>query len=334
MRVLPLVPVVVVRAITAAALISLAVSHVHADPTCDHAVAVADANAALMSAPDVFLSAGSMPRSDFDEAFEPRLVGGVDYSLTRILAGSATRARATAECRARAAAERIETGPLGRALDARIASLTTAITDGEAALARLESAAAQQLATRPDLLALRIDLDSLRAQLASARRERAALPAPSVLSHAIADEQTALADLEGRESRLRTLDGIDISVRGAIDRGLYVTDTQAYVAIVSVTFDTGLLFRGDANDRAARARADIARARLATLDAQATVDGERIAQLDALITSLEQERTLAARLSGDDARRFERQLWRELATRKAEHAFLVARVSATQELHR
>jgi hypothetical protein len=319
---------------TVAALLSLAVSHAHADPACDHAVAVADANAALMSAPDLFVSAGSMPRSDFDEAFEPRLLGGIDYSLTRILAGSATRARATAECRARAAAERIETGPSARGLDARIAALTTAITEGEAALARLESAAQQQLATRPELLAMRIDLDALRAQRASARRERAALPAPSVLARAIADERTALADLEGRESRLRTLDGIDISVRGAIDRGLYVTDTQAYVAIVSVTFDTGLLFRGDANDRAARARDDIARARVATLDAQAAVDAERITQLDALIADLERERTLAARLAGDDARRFERQIWRELATRKAEHAFLVARTSATRELRR
>ncbi|MFN0247673.1 MAG: hypothetical protein ACKV2T_12375 [Kofleriaceae bacterium] len=317
---------------TIAALVSVAVTHALADPACDHAVAIADANAALMSAPDLFLSAGSMPRGDSDEAFEPRLVGGVDYSLTRILAGSATRARATAECRARAAAERIETGPLARALDARIASLATAIADGESALARVESAAVQQLATRPELVAMRIDLDALRAQLASARRERAALPAPSTLAHAVADERAALADLEGRESRLRTLDGIDISVRGAIDRG--ISDTQAYVAIVSVTFDTGLWFRGDANDRAARARADLARARLAALDAQVTVDGERIAQLDALIASLEQERTLAARLSGDDARRFERQLWRELATRKAEHAFLVSRVSATQELHR
>ncbi len=305
-----------------------------ADPHCDHLTAVADANAALMSAPELFATAGSMPRSDFDEAVEPRLVGGIEYSLTRILAGSATRARASAECRARAAAAVIDSGPLSRAHDARIASLSAAITDGDAALARLESSVAQQIATRPDLLAMRIDLDSLRAQLASARRERTALPSPTSLAHAIATETAALADLEARESRLRTLDGIDVSVRGAIDRGLYVHDTQAYIAIVSVTFNTGLLFRGDAHDRAQRARADIARERAATLDAQSAVDAERIAQLDALIADLERERTLAAKLSGDDARRFERLVWRELATRKAEHAFLVARASAAQELRR
>ncbi|MGE0403535.1 MAG: hypothetical protein AB7T06_42915, partial [Kofleriaceae bacterium] len=130
------------------------------------------------------------------------------------------------------------------------------------------------------------------------------------------------------------LDGIDVSVRAAIDRGLYVHDTQAYVATLTVTFDTGLLFRGDADDRARRARADLARARAATLDAQAAVDTDRIAQLAALIADLERERALAAKLSGDDARRFERTIWRELATRKAEHAFLVARTSATQELRR
>lgn len=305
-----------------------------ADPTCDHAIAVADANAALMSAPELFVGAGSMPRSDFDEALEPRLIAGLDYSLTRIFAGAATRARASAECRLRTASVAIETGPLARALDARIASLSTAIADGDAALARLESAAREQLATRPELVALRLDLDSLRAALANARRDRAALPAPTTLAHALADEAAALDELESREARLRTLDGIDVSVRAAIDRGLYVHDTQAYVATLTVTFDTGLLFRGDADDRARRARADLARARAATLDAQAAVDTDRIAQLAALIADLERERALAAKLSGDDARRFERTIWRELATRKAEHAFLVARTSATQELRR
>jgi|GEM_PF-6133501 len=304
----------------------------HADPNCDHLVAVADANAVLMTAPELFASAGSMPRSDFDEAFEPRFIGGIDYSLTRILAGSATRDRAAAECRARAAASLVDNGPLARALDARIASLSTAITDGEAALARLESAAAQQLATRPDLLAMRLDVDALRAALSAARRERAALPSPASLAHALATETAALAELETRESRLRTLDGIDVSVRAAIDRGLYVHDTQAYVATVNVTFNVGLLFRSDATDRAVRARADIARDRAATLAAQSAVDDTRIAELTTLIADLERERTLAAKLSGDDARRFDRLVWRELAARKAEQAFLVARVSATREV--
>lgn len=305
-----------------------------ADPLCDHARAVADANAALMSAPELFTTAGSMPRSDFDEALEPRLVAGIDYSLTRILAGSATRARAAAECRARAAAALVDTGPLARGLDARIAQLASAIAEGEVSLARIESAAREQLATRPELLAMRLDLDALRAALAAARRDRAALPAPVPLGHALADETASLAELEQREARLRTLDGIDVSVRAAIDRGLYAADTHAYVATLTVTINTGLLFRGDANERAARARSDLARERAATRDAQAAVDAERIAELGALIADLERERTLAAKLSGDDARRFERTLWRELATRKAEHAFLVARTTATEELRR
>ena len=308
------------------------VESAHADPACDHLLAVADANAALLSAPELFATAGSMPRSDFSEALEPRLVAGLDFSLTGIFAASATRARAAAECRVRAAGTVIDAAPLARGLDARIAALAGAIADGETALARLEAATQQQLATRPELLAMRIDLDALRAQLATARRERAALPSSPSAAHALADEAAALADLEAREARLRTLDGIDVSVRGAIDRGLYVHDTQAYVATLTVTFDTGLLLRGGATDRALRARGDIARSRAAVLEAQTAVDRERIAELAALIADLERERGLAARLAGDDARRFERSLWRELATRTAEHAFLVARVSAAQEL--
>lgn len=305
-----------------------------ADPACDHAIAVADATAALLGAPELFASAGSMPRSDFDEALEPRLVAGIDYSLTRILAGSATRARAAAECRARTAAAAIDAGPLARALDARIASLAASLVDGEAMLARLESAAREQLATRPELIGLRLDLDALRGALATTRRERAAVPAPSTLAGAVSAETSALADLEDHEGRLRTLDGIDISVRGAIDRGLYVHDTQAYVATLSVTFDTGLLFRGDAHERARRARREIARDHAATLAAQARVDEERLAELAALISDLERERGAAARLAGDDARRFDRQLWRELATRKADAAFLAARIAAAQEASR
>ena len=50
------------------------VESAHADPACDHLLAVADANAALLSAPELFATAGSMPRSDFSEALEPRLV--------------------------------------------------------------------------------------------------------------------------------------------------------------------------------------------------------------------------------------------------------------------
>lgn len=339
MRSIAIVPVVIVRAITVVALASLALqTRADADPTCDHVRAIADANAALMSAPALFASAGSMPRSDFDEALEPRLIAGIDYSLTRILAGSATRARADAECRARAAATLVDAVPLARALDAQIASLSTAITEGESTLARLEAAAREQLATRPELVALRLDLDALRATLAAARRERAGLgvppPSPIALTRVLADETAALAEIEAREARLRTLDGIDVSVRAAIDRGLYVEDTQAYVATLTVTFNMGLLFRGDAHDRAARARADLARDRAATLDAQSAVDADRIAQLATVIADLERERALAAKLSGDDARRFERTLWRELATRKADHAFLVARTTAAQELRR
>ncbi len=311
-----------------------------ADDFCDHARAVAAAEADLLVAPELFVTAGytQQPAILFGEVAttaQPRVIAGVELGIMRIAAGSATRGRADAECHRHAAADRITRGPTGRALAAQLSVLDGALVEGDAMLAQLTAAVDQQVATRPELISTRLRLDELRALSTEAHRQLAMLPpSDTPLAGALVDQRAAVADLEQREGRLRMLSAFDVSVRAGIDRSLdHPTDTP-YLATLSVTVNTGLLFQRGANSRAASARRRLARSGEAEITAQATTDTQRSAQLAQLIAQLEDDNTALARLSGDDARRLRRSLWFDLVQRKAERAFLVARVDAMRELAR
>ncbi len=311
-----------------------------ADDVCDHTRAVAAAEADLLVAPELFVTAGytQQPAILFGEVAttaQPRVIAGLQLGLLKIVAGSATRGRADAECQRHLAAERIARGPSGRALAAQVSVLDGALAEGEAMVAKLAAEVDQQLATRPELIATRLRLDELRALATDAHRQLALLPATDApLAGAFADQRAAVAELEHREGRLRTLSAFDVSVRAGIDRSLDHPTNTPYLATLSVTVNTGIVFQHGANARAASARRRLARTDEADLAAQATTDGQRAAQLATLIAQLEEDAAALARLSGDDARRLRRSLWFDLVQRKAERAFLVARVSAVRELAR
>jgi hypothetical protein len=263
------------------------------------------------------------------------VLAGVQLAVMRIAAGSATRGRAAAECRRHDAADRIARGPTGRALAAQISVLDGALVEGEAMIAKLAVEVDQQLTTRPELIAARLRLDELRALAAEAHRQLGMLPlSEAPLAGALADQRAAIADLEHHEGRARTLSAFDVSVRAGIDRSLDRPNETPYFATVAVTVNTGLVFQRGANARAASARDRLARTGEAALAAQATTDTLRAAQLAALIAQLEDDGAALARLSGEDARRLRRSLWFDLVQRKADRAFLVARVAATRELAR
>jgi hypothetical protein len=311
-----------------------------ADDYCDHARAVAASEADLLAAPELFVTAGytQQPAILFGEVAttaQPRVIAGVQLGIMRIAAGNATRGRADAECHRHAAVDRIAHGPTGRALAAQISVLDGALVEGEAMVAKLATEVDQQLTTRPELIAARLRLDELRALAAEAHRQLATQPrSDAPLVGALAEQRAAVEDLEHHEGRLRTLSAFDVSVRAGIDRSLdHPTDTP-YLATLSITVNTGLVFQHGANSQAASARRRLARADEAELSAQATTDTQRAAQLAELIAQLEDDSTALARLSGDDARRLRRSLWFDLVQRKADRAFLVARVSATRELAR
>ncbi len=311
-----------------------------ADDYCDHARAVAAAEADLLVAPELFVTAGytQQPAILFGEVAttaKPRVLAGVQLGVLRIAAASATRGRADAECHRHAAAERITRGPTGRALAAQLGVLDGAVAEGEAMVAKLATEVEQQVTTRPELIAARLRLDELRALTAEAHRQLAMLPGSAApLAGALAEQRVAIAELEHHEGRARTLSAFEVSVRAGIDRSLDQPNETPYFATVAVTVNTGILFQHGANARAASARQRLARAGEAALAAQATTDTQRAAQLAELIAQLEDDSAALARLSGEEARRLRRSLWFDLVQRKGERAFLVARVSATRELAR
>lgn len=325
----------------AAVLVVLAlVAPAAADDHCDHARAVAAAEADLLAAPELFVTAGYTQQpailwGEVATTAQPRVVAGVQLGVMRIAAASATRGRATAECRRHDAEERIARGPIARALAARISVLDGALVEGDAMVAKLAAEVDQQLATRPELIAARLRLDELRALAGEARRELGMLPlSDAPLAGALADQRAAVAELEHREGRLRTLSAFDVDVRAGIDRSLDHPNDTPYFATVSVTINTGLVFQHGANARAASARARLGRTGEAALAAQATTDTQRAAELAALVAQLEEDSAALARISGDEARRLRRSMWFDLVQRKADRAFLLARVAATRELAR
>lgn len=311
-----------------------------ADDRCDHVRAVAAAEADLLAAPELFVTAGytQQPAILFGEvatSAQPRVLAGVQIGVMKIAAASATRARADAECRRADALDRIAHGPDARALAAQIRVLDGALVEGEVMVARLATEVEQQVATRPELIAARLRLDELRARATEAHRQLGMIPrADARLAGALADQRAATSELEHREGRLRTLSAFDVSVRAGIDRSLDHPNDTPYFATVSVSVNTGLLFQHGANARAARARDRIARADEATLAAQSATDTQRAADLATLVAQLEEDATALGRLSGEEARRLRRSLWFDLAQRQADRAFVLARIAATRELAR
>jgi len=310
-----------------------------ADDHCDHERAVAAAEADLLAAPELFVTAGYTQQpailwGEVATSAQPRVLAGVQVGLVKIAAGSVTRGRADAECRRSDAANRIARGPNARALTAQLGVLDGAVREGDAMIAKLAADVDQQLATRPELIAARLRLDELRAQAAEARRQLGMLPPVGELGGALADQRAAVARIEDREGRMRTLSAFDVNVRAGIDRSLDHPNDTPYFATVSVTVNTGVLFQHGVNKRAADATSRLARAGEAALAAQATTDAQRAGELAAVIAQLEDDATTLARLSGEEARRLRRSLWFDLVQRKADRAFLVARVAATRELAR
>lgn len=311
-----------------------------ADDQCAHLRAVAAADADLLAGPELFVTAGytQQPAILFGEvatSAQPRVLAGVQVGVMKIAAASATRRRADAECQRLDAATRIARGPEARARAAQVAVLDGSLAEAEAMVARLAAEVDQQVATRPDLIAARLRLDELRAITTEAHRQLAALPAPDApLAGALADERAAVDRLESAEGRLRTLSAFDVNVRAGIDRSLDHPNDTPYFATVTVSVNTGLLFQHGANARAAAARSRLARGGDAAIAAQATTDTRRAADLAALVTQLEDDSAALARLSGDEARRLRRSLWFDLVQRKAERAYVLARIAAAREIAR
>ncbi len=314
------------------------------DAYCDHARAVAAADAATLVAPEVFTSLGyveqpatvDIPSGSSDDV---RFTLGVRYSLGDLYEGAIVRKRAGADCRRHLALGRLQAAPAHRALSARVKVLDGALDEAAEMLAEAGADMASRRATAQEVMATRLRVDQLRAQAAAAHRELEALPAGSEasLTGALADFHAADAEVERHDGRLRAARGWDISMRAGYDRFLAADEDESpYFAVVSASWNLGWLLQQPANQRALKARrrmqAEAGATAQPAMEALLAAEARRAEESGVLVADLERQLEALRRIGGDDSRRFRQTVWFEWVEAKAEHAYLEAHVEALRQV--
>lgn len=317
------------------------------DGYCDYVEGSASADAATLQAPQLFGQFGYIEQPQFAETpttgtSNLRLLGGVRYSITNILAGSATKSRAKADCRRHKASTMMRNATTMYAVAARVKVLEAAQPEAEKMLAEINAELEARRATIPEATAMRLRVEELRSLAAIARRELAALPAQNQqpLRTVLEQYRDADADMERSEARLRSLRAYDLSVRVGLDQFLEGPDTGLnYFAVVQVGFNLGALWVGSGNDRAAAGRKRFARTAdplydtsIEQLKGLIEADTKRVQQLTALVTDLGQQVEQLARLGTEDSKRYRATIWFDWVRAKAELAYAQASVEALGQL--
>jgi hypothetical protein len=311
------------------------------DGYCDFVEGAAGATAATLQAPQLFGQFGYIEQPAFAETpgtdtNNLRLIGGVRYSLTNILVGSATKRRAAADCRRHKAMATVKGGTQAAATAARLKVLDDAQAEADKILAQVTADLEARRMTAPEAMSTRLRVDELRGAAANARRELASLAPPSTesIDTLLTAYRSADADVEASEARLRTMSAYDVSVRAGADRFLDGPNpTTNFFGVVQVEINIGALWLGGSNDRAAAGRR---RYVVATQEAQQQavavpaeqlramleVEAQRATQVAALVADLQQQLDALARIESDESKRFRQTVWFDWVKAKAELAYL------------
>jgi hypothetical protein len=339
------------RAVVLALLLAPAIAF--ADPAddgyCDYAEGVAGATAAPLLAPQLFGQFGYIEQPAF--AINPaitsnnlRAIGGVRYSLSNVYSGFAQRARGNADCRRHRALLVVRGASAARALAARVKVYDDSQAEADKILAEVEGDLQARRTTAQEATATRLRVEELRTLSADARRELSALPPPDdrPLSHVLAEFQTADADMEEADGKIRKAQAYDLNVRLGADQYLEGTNQNPqYFFVLELGINLGALWLGHANDRAASGRSRYVRSGHDPLGADATVDqlramidleGKRAEQTAALVADLDRQLAALARLGGEDSKRYRQTVWFDWIKAKADLAYLQAHVQALREV--
>lgn len=327
----------------------------HAEPGwCEFVRSVADAEAAVLLAPEVFVSAGAVNAGEADGtggaplgAPTLRLTAGLGYDVVDAWRGITLRRRAEAECRRYKALSALQTalqaGPgLGAepALAARLSVLDAALPEGDRLLAALRVDLQEGRATVEELNALQLRLDQLRALASETTRERerlTRLPAPPAhpLSGLLQELRAADDEVERISGRLRRTAAWDIRLRGGYDELIDVKQDLPLFGMLTVSYNLGGWAQPVANARARRARLRAAEEDVEGVPAQverllqelrATQRAEeaRLREVTVLVGDLEGQLQQVQALETIKVRRFRDYLVLELARLRAEQAWLRA----------
>lgn len=287
------------------------------DGYCDFVEGTASANAATLYAPELFGQFGYIEQPAF--AVTPgattsnlRAIGGIRWSLTNIIAGSATSSLADADCRKHKALVKLKqitgavhgapSAPLAiaaaRALAAKLRVYDEAQPEAEKYLAGITADLEAKRTTAPEAIAMRLRIEDMRGSAGDIREQLAALPPelnpangandPRALESIVSEYTSADADMEKKAARLRSVRAYDLNVRAGVDQFLQGPNQATnYFAVVQLGINLGALFTSSGNARSSRGRGQFARSEMAeqtlTLAPDAEAAQTTAAQLRAVL---------------------------------------------------
>jgi hypothetical protein len=330
-------------------LLGLFAGTAHADDGyCDYVEGVAQATSATQFAPQIIGLFGYVEQAPSQVAPSQsstlRFIGGVNYRLTGIYEGFATKDRAHADCRRHSALEQVRGETESRALSAKVKVLDGAIAEADKVMKQTEADFESRRTTAQETTAMRLRVEDLRTLAADAHRQLTALPPPGdqPLGAALATYRRADGDMEDAEGRLRKAQLLDVSVRAGFDEFLDTTSNPTpFFAVINVSLSVGALWQGSGNDRAAAGRKRLIEAGHdplgidATLEnVQGTIDIEtkRAEQTGALVGELERQLAALDKVGGEDSRRYRQTIWFDFMKAKAEQAYLAAHLQSLHEV--
>lgn len=326
---------------------ALAAADAPDDGYCDYVEGVASATAAPMVAPQLFGEFGYIDQPEFavtPQQSSLRAIGGVNYRLTGIYEGLATRGKAEADCKRHRALLLVRGASAARALSARVKVLDDAMAEADKILNAQDTDMTARRTTTQEATATRLRVEELRALATDAHRQLAALPAPgdTPLGAAFATFQAADAEMEASEAKVRKIQAYDVSVKFGFDDFLQGTTSGAqYFALVQVGVNLGAIWLGGANDRAAAGRKQYARSGHDPLGADATteamrqmidLEGKRADQTQALVADLDRQLAALAKIGGDESKRYRETVWFDWIKAKADYAYYSTHVQTLREV--
>jgi hypothetical protein len=332
---------------------------------CEHVAAVASSEGALLRAPWLFSTFGTLRGSsaldadaaggDLDRELSLRLQAGLGFSPTRYYLAGLLDDQAQAECeRHRAEAELRAYGSGGRnapraALEAKIEVLRDALPRAGALLQKSLDALEASRTTVQEHEALALRVDGLRERLAAAELELAALPPDLGAAEAPAGSFERLRRWTARKqavaSSLRRAAALSLTLRGGYDELFGVRQDLPVFGSVSLEFNPGWFWQRSSDERAERAHAESVEAdvlgqqqSLAALarqiDAELTTLRRRSAEVKTALADLERRRERLEAAGSSTAREYTDYIWFEAVRLRADDAFLREQVRALEALTR
>lgn len=329
---------------------------------CEHIAAVAASEGALLRAPWLFSTFGTLRAAGgldadvtaggIDRELSLRLQAGLGFSPTRYYLAALLDDEAKAECeRHRAeqelrAYERPGRGLRRAAWEARIRVLREALPRAEALLQTSLDALEATRTTVQEHEALALRVDGLREKLAGAELELAASP-PMADDTAPADSFGRLrrwtAEKQAVASRLRRAGALSVTLRGGYDELFGVASDWPIFGSVSLEFSPGWFWQHGLDARAERAHAQSVEATVLgqkqsleavarRLEAELGILRRRSAELGAALADLERRRERVEAAGSRTAREYSEYIWFEAVRLRADDAFLREQVRALEAL--